>query len=343
MRSAIKQTVFQTLQWSGLNALSRWSNRNSLTVLNYHGVVEGDLHDRDRNIYCNTVDTEEFAGHLEFLVRHYNPVKASDVEAWIGGERDLPPRAVLITFDDGHRNNLTYAGPILAKYGVPAIVFLATAYMGSSRLLWPEELYQVALRWARVKIPFPDARGEFTLDGNRKERARQVTDAAKKLPVEVLEPWLNALRAEVTLPPELACSDVYAFLAWEEVRQLSRYGFEIGSHTVNHWIVTRCTPESLRQELEESKAEIERQLGSRCLSFCYPNGGAADWSPSAAEAVRAAGYRLAYTLPDRIQPRTAINAYAISRLTVPGGVSQEAFRARVSGTIGLFRGAEPGL
>jgi len=107
MRSVIKQTVFQTLQWSGLNALSRWTNRNKLAVLNYHGVMQGDFRDQDQNIYCNTVGTEEFAGHLEFLVRHYNPVKASDVEAWIAGERDLPPRAVLLTFDDGRRNNLT--------------------------------------------------------------------------------------------------------------------------------------------------------------------------------------------------------------------------------------------
>jgi len=220
---------------------------------------------------------------------------------------------------------------------VPAILFLATAYMGSSRLLWPEEVYQFGLLWPSPEIPFPDASGKFTLAGNRKARARQLIGAAKSLPVEVLEPWLDALRAELTLPPELASNEVYAFLSWDEVRQLPRYGFELGSHTVNHWIVTRCTPESLRYELEASRSEIERQLGSSCLSFCYPNGTAADWSPTVAEAVGAAGYRVAYALPDRIQPRTPINPYAIHRLAVPGGAAQEGFRARLSGTLELLR------
>ena len=343
MRAAIKHAVFKTLQWSGLNALSRWSYRDSLVVLNYHGVMEGDFHDQDQNIYCNTVGTEEFAGHLEFLVRHYKPVKATDVEAWIAGERDLPPRAVLLTFDDGQRNNLTHAAPILRKYEVPAIVFLATACVGSSRLLWPAEVYAIGLRWPSAEIPFPNAHGKFKLDGDRKARARELTDTAKKLAVEVLKPWLDALRVEVMLPPELASSDIYALLTWDEVRQLPRYGFEVGSHTVNHWIATRCTPESLRYELKESRIEIERQLGSSCRSFSYPNGGVADWTPTVAEAVRAAGYLLAYALPDRIQPRAPINRYAINRLAVRGGLSQEAFRARVSGAIGLLRAAQPGF
>lgn len=343
MRSAIKQAAFRTLQWSGLNALARWSNRHSLFVLNYHGVMEGDLSDQDQNIYCTSVGTEEFRGHLEFLVRHFNPVKATDVEAWIAGERELPPRAVLLTFDDGRRNNLTHAGPLLRKYEVPAIVFLATAYMGSSRLLWPEELHQFGLRWPRAEIPFPDAHGKFMLDGNRTASAHQLVGAAKRLPVEALEPWLNALRSEIQLPPELAASDLYAFLSWDEVRQMPRYGFEIGSHTVNHWIVTNCTAETLRYELQESKIEIERQLGSSCLSFCYPNGAATDWSPATATAVRSAGYRLAYALPDRIQPRTPVNAYAINRLAVPGSAPQEVFRASISGTIGLLRAVNRGL
>lgn len=337
MRGALKQALFRTLEVTGLNALSRWSNRESLVVLNYHGVMPGDLAARDQNVYCNTVGTEEFAGHLEFLTRHFNIVKAADVEAWIAGQRDLPERAALLTFDDGRRNNLTYAAPILQRYNAPAILFLATSHIGANRLLWTEEIYEILLRWPEGRdFPIPNST-PVRLGANRKAAGREVVAKGKQLPSTTIESWLAELRAVVTLPPEIANDDVYAFLTWDEVRQLPTYGFELGSHTVSHWITTRCAPDALRWELETSKAEIEKQLNKPCLSFCYPNGTAADWSNEVAAAVKSAGYRVAYTLPDRIQPRTPLNPYAIERLCVPGSVPQQAFRARVSGTISLLR------
>ena len=339
MRAALKQALFRTLEWSGLNALSRWSQRESLVVLNYHGVMPGDLAPLDQNVYCNTVGTEEFAGHLEFLTRHFHLVKASDVEAWVARERDLPERAALLTFDDGRRNNLAYAAPILKQYNAPAILFLATSHIGSSRLLWTEEIYEILMRWpAGRDFPIPGAES-LRLGANRRAAGREVVSRGKTLPATTIESWLEELRAVVTLPPEIGDDDVYAFLTWDEVRQLPSYGFELGSHTASHWITTRCTPESLRWELESSRAEIENQLGRPCLSFCYPNGTAADWSSEVAAAVQAAGYRVAYTLPDRIQRRTPLNPFAIERLCVPGSVPQQAFRARVSGTISLLRTA----
>jgi peptidoglycan/xylan/chitin deacetylase (PgdA/CDA1 family) len=338
MRTAIKQVLFHGARWSGLNAFSRRLRRDSLVVLNYHGVLdEAYLRGADANIACNTVGSGEFAAHLEFLTRRYRPVRASDVEAWLAGQRELPPNAVLLTFDDGLRNNLTHAAPLLKRYGVPAILFLTTAYLGGQRLLWPQELYELAMRWPRQEIPRPDAVVGFRLDGDRRLRARRLVALAKTLPAATVEEWLQQLRADAPLPASLASSGFYAFLTWEEAGRLPGFGFELGSHTVNHWIVTRCTPEELRRELGESKSEIERRLGSACTSFCYPNGAAQDWSAETAVAVKAAGYRAAYALPDRIQRRSPVNAYAIDRLTVAGGVSQAAFEARVSGVVEAMR------
>src|SRR4029453_9293701 len=46
----------------------------------------------------------------------------------------LPPRAACITFDDGYRNNLTVAAPILRARGLPATVFVSTGYIGNGRM-----------------------------------------------------------------------------------------------------------------------------------------------------------------------------------------------------------------
>jgi len=336
MKALVKTAALKAIDTFGLNAWARGRHRDSLVVLNYHGVLDGDFRHADRNIYCNTVGTEEFSLHLEFLSRCYQPVRAVDVEAWLHGERDLPARSVLLTFDDGLRNNLTHAAPILRRYGVPAIIFLSTAYMGSARLLWPQELYELAMRWPEPAIPGPEA-PSIPLGSERSASARELVALAKTLPVSTVESWMQALRAKSPLPPELPSDPVYAFLSWDEAAELTRFGFEIGSHTVNHWILTRCTPELLRTELEDSRREIERWLGTSCTSFCYPNGTAADWSSESAAAVKQAGYRAAYALSDRIQRRTGVNAFAIDRLMVPGSVSQAAYRTRVSGMIEALR------
>ena len=335
MRNAFKQTLFRGLAWSGANALARHARRDCLAVLNYHGVLD-DTSGVDVNIYCNTVSTAEFAAHLEFITRFYHPVRASEVERWAAGLAELPPRAVLLTFDDGLRNNLTHAAPLLKQYGVPAIVFLATAYIGGRRILWPQELYELALRWPNDALPRPGG-GAFPLSGDRRLRARDVVSAAKAFPADSIEPWIASLRAQAPLPADLHSRGVYAFLNWEEARQLPDFGMEIGSHTVNHPILTRCDAASVRRELAESKREIETRLRLPCGSFCYPNGGPADWSDEIAAAVKDAGYKAAFTLSDRLQRRGPVNAYAIDRLMVPGGASQPAFQARLSGNITALR------
>ena len=78
--------------------------------------MKSNLHDQDQKVHCNTVGAEECAGHLEFLVRNYDAVKAIDVEARIPGERDLWPRAVLLAFDNGRCNTRTYTGSMVRKY-----------------------------------------------------------------------------------------------------------------------------------------------------------------------------------------------------------------------------------
>lgn len=337
MRRILKRLVLEGLEWSGLNAIMRRRRRQDLVALSYHGVLEGNRRAADRNIYGTTVSTHEFEGHLAFLKRHFHPVRASEAEEWAHGERELPPNAVLVTFDDGFRNNLTHAAPLLMRYGVPAILFVATGYLGTRRILWPQELYEIAVRWPREEIPHPGGTTVFSLAGARRARARQLCEQAKRMPMSTVSAYLDALRQETPLPEDVADSDVYAFLTWEQARQWTSLGFDIGSHTVSHWILTGCREQELRRELEDSKRDIERRLGVACTSFCYPNGGPKDWSAEAAAAVRAAGYRAAYTLADRVQSKKRVNAYAIDRVEVPGHVGQAPFRARVSGSVEALR------
>lgn len=83
---------------------------------------------------------ETFAAQMEYLARnHYNVIRLGDLPDFLSGKRPLPPRAVVITFDDGHVSTYQHAYPILRKYGFPATFFLYTDFLGGGEgLTWAQ-------------------------------------------------------------------------------------------------------------------------------------------------------------------------------------------------------------
>ncbi len=334
IRSVVKSAVLGGLKHLGINAIERARRAKDLLVVTYHGVLPTD-NAADRFGYENTVSAGEFDGHLRFLKRRFHPLSLADLLSCVRGERELPPRPALVTFDDGYRNNLTHAAPLLAKHGVPAIVFLSTAYIGERRILWPTELVERLLVWPLPTIALPGGEAEepmpSALEGRRALAKRIVRDA-KRRPARESAEYLEFVRSHTRLDPGLAEQDLYAFLTWDEVRTLSRMGVELGAHSVHHSILSRLSPEDLRDELRESKARIEHELGSECFSMAYPNGTSLDYSPEVIEAVRRSGYSLAFAVTNDFH-RPGGDPFAVGRMVVPGHLPQVAFEAQASGTL----------
>jgi peptidoglycan/xylan/chitin deacetylase (PgdA/CDA1 family) len=92
-------------------------------------------------------------------------------------------------------------------------------------------------------------------------------------------------------PGELRCMN------WEELRQLAGSGWEVGSHTCTHPVLTEIDPGAAASELSRSKAACEAEIGARCRSVAYPLGA---WDETVTEAARGAGYEFGVTLGDRL-------------------------------------------
>ena len=333
IRSIIKLGGVRVCRAFGLEAWSRNRLRNQLLVLCYHGVVEGRR--MDRFGYENTVDSAEFAGHLEYLGRHFRPVTATDVATSRRSGKPLPERAVLVTFDDGYRNNLNLASEILRRAGVPAIFFVSSGYIGTRRILWPDELMDRLMALKAGSIPLP-AGGEAAVSetdvpaGLAEHRllAVKIRDLCKRMDAAQSEQYLDVIRT--LTPPPTPQPDLRGFMTWDEVRALRAKGFEIGAHTIDHPILTRVAPDRLRRELTESRHTIERELGEPCPFVAYPNGGSEDVSPQVLAAARDAGYKLGFTLAESFS-QPAEDPLSLSRLCVQGHLPLSYFRFRASG------------
>lgn len=330
--------VIDVINNVGLNALIHASWPNRLTTLCYHGVLQKTLGPDDHGFYT-TVSATGFRPQLEWIGRHFNVVSCSQVRKHYLEGHSLPPRALLITFDDGYWNNLAQAAPILREYGFPATFFISTTYIGSRELFWYDDLPRRIMSWPDRSIDQPGGGTPLSLPGDPHERrtvSRRIGASCKRVPNSVRLAYLEYIRrktAECEFPPD---EEMYRILNWDEVRDLARQGFEIGSHTSTHPILSQLDEDGIKSELESSRARIQAESGSRCFALAYPNGTVADYDARVVRCAQAAGFDLAFTMADRPYGPTE-DRYTISRLPVPGHVPLAAFTFSASGTRALAR------
>jgi peptidoglycan/xylan/chitin deacetylase (PgdA/CDA1 family) len=257
------------------------------------------------------------------------------------GRDVLPPRSVLVTFDDGYRNNLTRAAPILQELGVPALFHISTGYIGRKRLLWPDEVNERVLHWPRSRLPLPGRQACLDLEAcgtSRAIAADVVREACKTVSDDERQQYLEGLREEPLPPLPEHLHELYEFLSWDDVRALDLRGFAIGSHTVEHPILTRLDRGAVTRELVQSKQAIERELGKPCRWFAYPNGGQGDFSAAVSIAAKGAGFDAAFTLLGGSN-RLPLVPMRIDRICIVRDLTLDGFHARLSGLTGLYHRA----
>jgi peptidoglycan/xylan/chitin deacetylase (PgdA/CDA1 family) len=252
--------------------------RNTL-VLGYHRVAEVS---HDPFDICIT--PQHFVEQLEVLRRYAHPVSLQELVRKLT-DGNLPPKAVVLTIDDGYVDNLDYAKPVLERYQIPATIFVVTGNLG--REFWWDELERMLM--SPVELP---EQLSLTLRGSTYEwvisnedhgalhkdtswsRERLLWSVYQQLlplaPTE-LEMAMGQLRAWVG-PEAYGVASSRAVTA-EELMRLSANGLvEIGAHTVAHPVLTELSSEAQREEIQESKAYLDDLLGQPVTSFAYPNG-----------------------------------------------------------------------
>jgi peptidoglycan/xylan/chitin deacetylase (PgdA/CDA1 family) len=312
-----------------VHSACRKLNHRRLLILNYHGVV-ADEYAHNHALFPNVIGVSEFSRQMALVSRLFHPIRPSELRNWQAGTATIPGKAVLVTFDDGYRNNLTRAAPVLDTFSIPALITVCPGYVGQDRLLWPEEIHRIVLNWPDRVLPMPlSPRGRWVPNDSldRLTLANHLRESCKRLPTKQLKSYLAELR---TYPAPKPIEEIDAFLSWDEIRTLNARGFEIGSHTLEHPILTQIEPEMVASELQESKRIIERHTGRECRFFAYPNGGPADISRDVVNEVHRAGYEFAFTVTGRLPCRDT-NPLLLDRVYIGAGLSAAGFDSRIGG------------
>ena len=267
--------------------------RNSLRVLLYHRISDpsdAKFFGLKSNV---SAKPSEFASQLDYIAKHYAVVGLDECLAWIYEGRKLPKRALLITFDDGYRDNLTFAHAELAARRLPWLLFAATSYIGDAEVFfwdWVAEAFrQSRLRSAQLPLLGFRSWTESSAD----PLADQWVDIAKRMTSAARKDCLEQL-AKALLVPQLDAPPRGTHLSWEEIAELNRDGCAVGSHTASHCMMLNCLPGQAEQEIGASRLILEQKLGSPVRSFSFPYGGPGEYDPEYATLLNQSGIRIAF-------------------------------------------------
>ena len=344
----MKRKLARVASAVGILAAVRQLQAAQTTVLTYHGVLP-DAFGADDFLDHNFVSSSAFRRQLDYLCRHYEPLAVGDLlECYVTGRRP-PRRAVVITFDDGFENNYSTAFPILRERRVPFAIFVTTGMIGASGAqLWTERVKRAIYLCTRARVTLRVTSVPTTLDltspATRAAAARQVVRSMKRLRLEERDGALRCVE-ETCGRPALSTADRerYAFLNWEQVRALADAGVEIGSHTVNHPILSTVDDERLDEELRLSKSTLERELGRECRAFAYPNGSHGDYGDREMRTLERLGYLGAFSLRGTLNGRDP-DRFNIDRININRAQDDGLFRVTAAGLVtrtrAIRRGAE---
>jgi peptidoglycan/xylan/chitin deacetylase (PgdA/CDA1 family) len=256
-------------------------------VLMYHRIANPD---DAPSLYPGLISATpaEFEGQMVALREKHRVISSPELLEALAHGRALPPRAVLLTFDDAYRDFLDHAWPILKRLDLPATMFVATGFPDAQNVeFWWDRLHRA--------ICSADAPGDLLSIGGMRPRPRISTREAyrrlrrrlRALPHDQALELVEAVCAEVDVP--VGRSSV---LGWGELRALASQGLTLGAHTRTHPLLHRIPRDEMRAEIEAARQDLRRELGDTPPVFAYPGGACPD---EAVEILRREGFAAAFT------------------------------------------------
>jgi peptidoglycan/xylan/chitin deacetylase (PgdA/CDA1 family) len=267
------------LYWSGASRLFAPMARGSGAILMFHQVRPPVPSAFGPNAHLEV--TPQF---LDAVVRQLQSSDIDIVDLDEATRRLAEPRSarrfVVLTFDDGYRNNYTHAYPILKALGVPFTIYLATGFVDRIAVPWWEVLVDLIDRLPHLRMRVEER--DFDLPT---ESVNQKRVACQLVAAELCHVSEDEQRRAIELAASAYGIDTHGMveremLDWDEVRALAVDPLvTIGAHTVGHYALARLDSARARREMAESRERIEVMTGVRPRHFAYPYGS----RPTAAE------------------------------------------------------------
>jgi peptidoglycan/xylan/chitin deacetylase (PgdA/CDA1 family) len=296
----VKHFLYFILFYSGLLAVllrihMKRTKRHPAIILFYHRFKEGR-----RESLPPRMEIGSFEKQMRYVRKWYRIISLDELVDTLEEEGEFRFPSLVITIDDGFRDNYDLAFPVLRRSGVPSTVYLTSALIGTGEAPWIDEIGYAL--WS-------SRRNEFRLAGLFGDRVICISSERQKheawhaiyenmlyLPhekkVELVEEVIDELRmGEVNSGTDKG----RVMLDWAEAKKMSENGVSLGAHTLSHPTLSMMSFDNARFEIEESKRIIEDKCGCAVEHFAIPNGRDEDFSEELREWCKKGQFRSVVT------------------------------------------------
>ncbi len=239
------------------------------TVLFYHQVLRRPR--PEHYFFRQSPTVDQFRESMKYVRQRYHPISADQMLRLPRDGGNFPRRSVLITFDDGFRNNLL-AAEILRELDMTALFFVLSDSIDTNFKPWYLRFAHILT--TRQKPSCTAAWGTVSFD-DALARRRWLAAAKEHLlastPLE-RDRHLEQLSDELKCPP-MDLTDVdCGFLGAEDLRRMIALGMTIGGHSASHDNLSRCDDAELHREMVTSREQLAKASGRPIEFFSYPDG-----------------------------------------------------------------------
>jgi peptidoglycan/xylan/chitin deacetylase (PgdA/CDA1 family) len=301
--------------YSGLVKLVHWKIRRSgqmLIILNYHRAIGNNL--RQQLYYL----------HRHYRILHLETALEELYEEQKGKQKVQDRRVPLVlTFDDGYRDNYTHAFALARELQIPFTIFLIPCYIETGgRFWWLEGKHLV--KYAQVDNVIIEGCKYSLKRTEDQERLAQLIDSRLRhsRAVAEREAYLNTIRSSLNVSPATTIEDQLSVpLTWAEIGKMAESNLvSFGAQTLHHPVLSYLSDqEEVKREVRECKEILEQKLNCSVNAFAYPIGKFEHFGEQGLQAVKEAGYKWALTTTEAINTPES-DPYLLNRL--PGDIEQ---------------------
>lgn len=292
MRRFARSAIAHGLARSGIDrAIGRLAGvTDAPLILGYHRVLEDTVAGPSpRGVPSMGVRAATLEGQLAFVGQRFRFVSLDEMGEHV--EAGTASGLAAVTFDDGYADFAELAFPLLQRMGIPSALFVVSDLLDTCGGFLHDRLY-LALDKAFQHAPTSRIQALLVERGLPVPRVPAGAFAATRTLLRCLDQQ-SLHRVCAALDAEFGEADpAPRSVSGDEVLRMFQAGLTVGSHTRAHSLLTRESPARVMEETAGSRADLEVLLGAPVRHFVYPDGA---FDATTVRAVKAAGYRFAYT------------------------------------------------
>ncbi|MBZ9652272.1 polysaccharide deacetylase family protein [Psychroflexus montanilacus] len=269
-----KSIVLQILKYLPLKPLFRPFYSGCGSILFMHKVIS---HHEDRQriemMKANEIDVDFLEKMLLYLKKKYDIISIDEMTQVLKLKKKLKKKFIVITFDDGYKDNITLAYPIFKKLQIPLTIYITNCFPNKTANLWWYMLEDILLEKSKIRLTYKNKHHQFICENQNQKNKSFEKIRGIIINANAQEQKLILDQLQDNYNKDLTSYINKEALSWEEIEKISKDPLvTIGCHTKNHLSLNTLSKKEQIKEILDSKIEIDKRTNKDTNHFAYPFG-----------------------------------------------------------------------